>query len=166
MRGMTWVGGVLDILRQDVRYAWRSVARTPSFALLVVITFTLGLGVNAATFGVLDTLFLRPPPGVARPRELRRIWQSLRGEGGERFFAFSVSGPQYRALAEAAGPRAPMALYTRYDYRLGGSSLRGLKVGVAYATANYFGVLGVRPALGRFPTADEDRVGSAAAVAV
>src|ERR687885_720808 len=108
MRGMTWVGGVLDILRQDVRYAWRSVARTPSFALLVVVTFTLGLGVNAATFGVLDTVFLRPPPGVARPGELRRIWQDKQGSGNARYFTFSVSGPQYRALAEIAGPRAPM----------------------------------------------------------
>jgi putative ABC transport system permease protein len=165
MRHMTWLGA-LDVLRQDVRYAWRAIARTPGFALLVVLTFTLGLGVNAATFAVLDTLFLRPPDGVVRPSELRRIWQSFRGEGGVPFFGQGMSGPQYRALAELTGPEAPMALYGRADgYRLGGS-LRGPEVDAVFATANYFPTLGVRPALGRFHTPDEDRLGNGARVVV
>jgi putative ABC transport system permease protein len=162
---MMWLGA-LDVLRQDTRYAWRSIARTPGFALLVILTFTLGFGVNAAAFAVLDKLFLRPPDGVARPSELRRIWQSFRGEGGVPFFGQSMSGPQYRALAELAGSQAPMALYGRTDdYRLG-AALRGPTVDAVFATANYFPLLGVRPALGRFYTPDEDRVGNAAPVVV
>src|SRR3712207_4018825 len=78
---MTW-SRIVDVLRQDGHYAWRSIARTPGFALLVVLTFMLGIGVNAATFSVLDTLFLKPPSGVERPEELRRIWHTLPGEGG------------------------------------------------------------------------------------
>src|SRR5688572_12819572 len=102
-RRMTWLAA-LDVLRQDIRYAWRSIARTPAFALLVVLTFTLGFGVNAAAFTVLDTLFLRPPPGTTRPSELRRIWQAFPDEAGARRFAPPITGPQYRALAELAGP--------------------------------------------------------------
>ena len=104
------MGGLLDVLRQDVRHAWRSIARTPGFALLVVLTFTLGLGLNAAAFAVLDTLFLKPPSGVALPGEVRRIWQSFRGEGGVPYFARAVSGAQYKELAAVAGSRAPTAL--------------------------------------------------------
>jgi predicted permease len=162
---MTWFGA-LDVLRQDVRYAWRSIARTPGFALLVVVTFTLGFGVNAAAFTVLDTLFLRPPAGTTRPSELRRIWQAFPDERGVPRFGQSVNGPQYRVLAELAGPRVPVALYTREDnYRLG-ASLRGPTVDVVFTTANYFPVLGVRPALGRFYTRDEDSAGNAAPVVV
>jgi hypothetical protein len=155
--GLAWI----DTLGQDARYAWRSVARAPGFTLLVILTFTLGFGVNAATFRVLDTLFLRPPGGVAKPSELRRVWQTYPGEGGVPYFGSSMSGPEYRALAELAGPQAPTALYGRVDdYRLGGP--RGPKVDAAFATASYFPLLGVRPALGRFYTTDEDHPGSAA----
>jgi predicted permease len=161
---MTWSGAV-DVFRQDVRHAWRSIARTPGFALLVVLTFTLGLGVNAATFAVLDTLFLKPPSGVERPDELRRIWQSFRGEGGARFFGRAMTGPQYRALSELAGPRASMALFTRETHRAG-DGLRGRKLEVEFATASYFPTLGVRPQLGRFYTADEDRRGDGERVIV
>jgi predicted permease len=161
---MTWLGA-LDVLRQDIRYAWRSIARTPGFALLVVVTFTLGFGVNAAAFSVLDTLYLRPPGGTVRPSELRRIWQAFPGEGGVPHFGAGMTGPQYRTLVELAGGRAPVALYTTDGHRLG-DFRRGPKVDAVFATANYFPVLGVRPALGRFYTPDEDRSGNAAPVAV
>jgi predicted permease len=158
--------GALDILRQDIRYAWRSIARTPGFAILVVVTFTLGFGVNAAAFTVLDTLFLRAPAGTTRPSELRRIWQALPSPDGGLHFASGMTGPQYRALVDVAGAGVPIALYSRDDdYRIG-NSLRGQPVDVLFTTANYFPILGIRPALGRFYTPDEDRVGNATRVVV
>ena len=152
-----------DVFRQDLRYACRSIARTPGFAVLVVLTFTLGFGVNAAAFSVLDTIFLKPPAGVARPSELRRIWHSFRGEGGQRFFAQSLNGRQYLALADVAGPGVQLALYHGSQDRL--RSVPGQpSVNAMFATASYFRVLGVRPALGRFYTTDEDRIGGAPVV--
>jgi predicted permease len=163
---MTWLAA-LDVLRQDIRYAWRSIARTPGFALLVVLTFTLGFGVNAAAFSVLDTLFLRPPAGIARPSELQRIWQAFPGQGGGApRFGPVVTVPQYRTLVDLAGPHVQVALYSlEHKYHLG-SSLRGPTVDVLFTTANYFPILGVRPARGRFYTPDEARIGNPARVVV
>jgi putative ABC transport system permease protein len=165
-RRMTWLG-LFDTLGQDARYAWRSLSRAPSFTLLVLVTFALGIGVNAATFSVLDTLYLRPPAGVAAPSGLRRIWvQHFNTENGIPVTSQGITYPMFRTIAEASGRPTDMAVYKiDSDLRLGGTHL-GPKVDVAYASSNYFPVLGVRPALGRFYTADEDRLGSGAHVVV
>src|SRR5438105_842744 len=67
----------LDGLRQDVVYSARSLAQAPTLALTIVLTLSLGLGVNAALFSFLDVLYLRPPAGVASPSGVHRIWQQL-----------------------------------------------------------------------------------------
>src|SRR4051794_713253 len=45
-------GSTLDILQQDLRYAWRGLRRRPGFALLSILTLALGIGVNTAIFSV------------------------------------------------------------------------------------------------------------------
>jgi hypothetical protein len=52
----------MDILRQDVHYAVRSLLNTPAFTATAVLTLALGIGVNTAMFTVANTLLLRPPP--------------------------------------------------------------------------------------------------------
>jgi len=52
----------MDILRQDVHYAVRSLLNTPAFTANAVLTLALGIGVNTAMFTVANTLLLRPPP--------------------------------------------------------------------------------------------------------
>ena len=54
-RRMTWLG-VLDLVEQDARFAWRSLKRNPGVTALIVMTFTLGIGVNSATFSLLDRI--------------------------------------------------------------------------------------------------------------
>ena len=51
-----------DILRQDLRYARRSLTRTPGFALTAVLVIALGIGANSAVFSLTDQVFLRPLP--------------------------------------------------------------------------------------------------------
>jgi putative ABC transport system permease protein len=167
-RNMTWLAH-LDVLRQDASYAWRSIRRTPGVTLLVSVTLALGFGVNAATFSVLDRMYFRPPTGVVRPQEIRRLWfetSAQRSYSGKSFVSSGTSYPVYHAIARASRDPKRFALYTT-DYAL---SLRrsGTKIRVRgnFASASYFGVLGVRPALGRLYSASEDSLGQGSNVVV
>jgi len=73
MHRSSWVGAI-DVFEQDARFAWRSLLRNPAATVLIVVTLTLGIGVNAATFSVLDRIYLRPPAGVVDPGNVHRIW--------------------------------------------------------------------------------------------
>src|SRR5438552_12139750 len=61
---------------QDFRYALRTLARSPGLALAAVLTLGLGIGANAAMFGVVDRLFFRPPSHVVDPQRVARIYVS------------------------------------------------------------------------------------------
>ena len=58
----------------DLRYALRTLARSPGFAAAAIATLALGIGANTAVFSVVDSLILRPPPGIAQPSSL--VWIS------------------------------------------------------------------------------------------
>src|SRR5829696_9014190 len=67
----------LDGWRQDIVYAARSLRHTPGVTLTIVVTLALGLGANTAMFSLLNAVFLRPPPGVAEPDQMRRVWSEF-----------------------------------------------------------------------------------------
>lgn len=164
-RLMTWLR-MLDLVRQDVGYAWRSVTRAPGFTALVVLTLALGIGVNAATFTVLDELYLRPPGGVEEPKTVRRIWfERFNTAEGAPNTGQHLSYPMYRVLAQAAPDSASIAVLSKGRFTLGPTRAAPRARG-AYATANVFPVLGVRAALGRLYSAEEDRLGQGERVAV
>lgn len=166
VRRMTWYGA-LDVVRQDALYAWRGMLRQPSFTAMVVLTLALGIGVNAATFTVLDMLYFRAPGGIENPGELRRLHvEHFNSRGGEPFISQALSYPMYEELAAAAGGTSAVVLFDTEGMLHLGSSLNDPRVRGVYATANYFRVLGVRPAMGRVYDEGDDRFGSAAPVTV
>src|SRR5215813_11140169 len=57
----------LDTVAQDVRYVLRSIRHSPGFGVMVVLTLGLGIGANAAMFGIVDRLLLRGPAHVVDP---------------------------------------------------------------------------------------------------
>jgi len=65
---------VMEGAGRMIGHAWRGVWRSPSFTLLVAVTLGLGIGVNAAMFGVLDRLMVRSPALLRDPQSLRRIY--------------------------------------------------------------------------------------------
>lgn len=160
-RQMTWLGA-LDVLRQDLTYVWRTMTRSPGLTITIVATLALGIGVNAAVFTVLDRLYLRAPGGIEDPSTLRRFWV----EHFRTSTSLGLSYRMYRVIANASGDSANVALFTT-DYSLRrGKHPRDPRIRGVYATANYFPVLGARPAYGRFFSPDEDRLGRGAPVAV
>ena len=162
---MTWLGA-LDVVRQDVHWAWRGVARTPGLTAMIVLTLTLGVGANAVMFTLLDRLYVRAPAGVANPSTVRRWWVEHHNTDGVPFFAQALTYPMYRAIARGSGDSAGVALFATDDGLHLGLGPGAPTVHGVYASANYFPVLGVRAAAGRVYSAEEDRLGSGAPVMV
>src|SRR5690348_1404926 len=110
-----------DALVQDIRSAWRSIRTSPGFTLTVVLTFALGIGLNSATFSLLDRLYLRPPAGVVAPAGVRRIWfQSTQLSGSLRTTG-ARPYPVFRALGDLVGDSTSLAVTSRQSAPLGGT---------------------------------------------
>ena len=161
---------MFDEMRQDLAYAFRALRHNRGFALTVILTLALGLGVNMAMFSFLDVVFLRPPAGVHDPDGVRRVWTELQfrdAKGGTTPQYWSgFSYPQYAAVRSSLGADVAAATYRPPSEMWVGRGEQAATARVSHATASYFELLGARPLRGRFFGSDEDRVGAAAPVVV
>ena len=164
-RRMTWLG-FLDVAAQDLRYAWRSMRRAPGFTFAVVTTLALGIGVNAAMFTFLDRVFVRPPAGVNEPETVRRLWITRFRNGVPTATTQGLSFPHYASIRDELKGVAEVAYYNTDNAMALGRDYAGPPVHGVWATANYFPLLGVRPALGRLFGPDEDDFAAPSNVAV
>lgn len=147
----------LDVLRQDARYAWRTLRKAPAVTSVVVLSLALAIGANTAVFSVINALTLRALP-VRDAHALVNL--SARGAGNQPAI---ISFPMYRDLRDrqdgltdilaTAGETA--VRLTIPDATGGAAELDNMRV--SFVTGNYFDVMGVRPAVGRFFSPDEDR---------
>jgi predicted permease len=156
-------------LKQDFSYAARGLRQSPGFTAAVVLTLGLGLGVNAAMFTFLDRVFVKPPAGVVSPHEIRRLYAGLyrKDEPNARWFVPYLWYPQIREIRRAVDSTTVLGLFENHTDSASvtaGETTTWLQRGVA--TTDYFRVLGVRPALGRFFDADEDNIANPASVAI
>ncbi|HKD18105.1 MAG TPA: ABC transporter permease [Thermoanaerobaculia bacterium] len=137
-------------LVQDLRYAARGLARNPGFTAAAVVTLALGIGVNTAIVSLIDAVLLRPVPGVARPERLAWIVQT---EGGRTGRIAYPDASDYRGRAEMFDGVAAVDQLSAHATIDGASE----RVEAQIAGGDYFAILGVVPAAGRFFTADDDR---------
>jgi hypothetical protein len=145
----------MDTLLQDIRYALRTLRRTPGFTLAAVLTIALGIGVNTAVFSLANAILLRPAD-AADPTRLVRVYSNthsplqreqldyvsarsstLTGLFGERYLEAALNTPQ--------GNR---------------------KVNAELVSGSYFTTVGVGASLGRVFTRADDTVAAHGAVAV
>src|SRR5579885_1957526 len=110
-RGVRWV----DELQQDVRYAARSLRRDPLLAVFVTLTLGLGIGANAAMFGVVDRLLLRGPEHVRDAARLRRLYTTARNRGGEQQTDAAFGYVTYALLSNGARSLDGVAAYQMGD---------------------------------------------------
>ncbi|HPV74717.1 MAG TPA: permease prefix domain 1-containing protein, partial [Gemmatimonadaceae bacterium] len=86
----------LGDLRQDVRYAFRTLRRSPGFALTAVVTLALGIGANVAIFTIVNAVLLRPLP-FPRPETLYRVWSHNAKDGMAHAGVSAVDLDDFRA---------------------------------------------------------------------
>ena len=150
----------MNSLWQDLRYSLRVMAKAPGFATLAVLTLALGIGANTTIFSWINSTLLNPVPGLSKPNEVVSLTLSKPGDN-----PFPFTYPDLEAMRDgqqsftgiAACAFAQMSLTaTRKPERIWGM----------VASANYFDVLGVRPALGRGFLPEEDAKPGGAPVAV
>ena len=149
---------------QDLRFALRSLRRSPVFTVTVVVTLALGLGANASVFSLLDQLYVRAPAGVTAANDVHRLYQTAINRG-EPYVRNHFSYVEIRALHGVAPTGVRVAAYATEKLRLGHFS-DGVEIGANYVEDDYFGVAGIRAMLGRTITVDEARAAGLDAVAV
>jgi predicted permease len=136
----------METLLQDIRYATRTLVKSPGFAIVAVLTLALGIGATTAIFSVANALLLRPLPGVQQAGRLVAVYTSDYSSG----IYGASSWPDfldYRGQSDAFSDMAAYTSFTReMNFSAGGDPER---MGVALASGNYFDVLGVEAALGR-----------------
>ncbi len=143
-------------LTHDIRYAVRGLRMNPGLAAVVALTLGLGIGANATMFGIVDRLLLRPPTGLRDPGTANRVYLS-RTFDGEETFTSNISYKRYLELRDGTSSFSQTAAFFNTEFVIGtGDAARELEVGMV--SASFWPFFGVRPALGRFFTADEDRV--------
>jgi len=142
-----------ETLAADVRLAVRLLLRTPLFAAIVVGTVAIGIGGVATIFSALNALVLRPLPGT---REGTRL-VFIERRSPDFSEGVSASNSFYRYLAANAHSFDGMAAWARVSLSIARGS-QGFSAYGNIVSADYFAVLGVRPALGRFFLPEEDAV--------
>jgi predicted permease len=173
-RGWLW----LDRLRQDLRYAARTLARSPGFTLVAVLSLALGIGVNTTIFSLLNAVLLRPLP-VHAPGDLRAVYWE-----GQRMELSSYSGSGRRRTAGGGLVSASFPYATYRDFR---DSLADLGDAFAFfqlhaatvqaagtativegsmVSGNFFSAYGAASLLGRVLSPADDRAGASPAAVI
>ena len=151
-------------LWQDLRYGARMLLKKPGFTLVVIVTLSLGIGANTAIFSLVNAILLRPLP-VVDPAGIVAVSPARRDGDGMTFFSY----PNYKDFRDrnevlsglAAHRFAPMSLSD-----ITGSGGANERVWGYLVSGNYFDVLGVKAAVGRTFSPEEDRTPGAQPVVV
>ncbi|HKE34419.1 MAG TPA: ABC transporter permease [Candidatus Acidoferrum sp.] len=136
----------MGTLRRDLRFAMRSLLKTPGFSLVVVLTLALGIGANTAIFSVVYSALLRPLP-YREPARLFTFGET-RSQHPDSVEIANVSYPDYLDWKRTAKTIQSLTAFSGDAFTL---STKGepKNIFAAQVTPSFFSTLGVRPALGR-----------------
>ena len=149
-------GRAMGSLWQDIRYALRMMAKLPGQTAILALTLAIGIGASTTIFSVVHSIIVRPLP-YAQPDRLVRVYTDFKGKGLT-LDKFWVSGPEFDDLQRACRSCESVAAWSRGNASLGGGD-RPVRVVAAFASHDLLPLLGVRPMLGRWYDASEDRPG-------
>lgn len=153
---LRWDRWRLDMIWQDLKYAIRTLKAKPGFTLVTLLTLAIGIGGNAAIFGAVNAVLLRPLPYPDAAQLVRVYKTSLKQPdrvGG------TVSPPDYVDWRRDNTVFTEVAAFDGDSYPLTGNGAAE-QVPAADVTGGFFAVMGTPPLLGRTITDDDDRVGA------
>jgi putative ABC transport system permease protein len=150
-----WTGNQAASIARELRFAVRSLRKTPAFTAVAVLTLALGIGANTAIFTLVDDALLRPLPFPHSDRLVRILSTKMGAPTG------GPSPMDLRDFARDARSFDGMVVYDHWRKNVGGISgadePREMVVGLVPRA--YFELLGIRPILGRLFTSQEDEYG-------
>ena len=159
----TWLSRAIERACDDVRYGVRTLAAAPAFALGLILTIALAVGVNTSVFGIAHSILVRPLP-FQDPARLAVLRHGDPAAG----LVSSFSLLELADYGRVPGVRAIAELHTMWFILLSPSRADGdapmsrapERVSTAVVSPNYFEVLGVRPIAGRSLRETDDRDGA------
>src|ERR1041384_2694521 len=143
---------IMDTLLQELRFALRTLRKSPGITMVAVITLALGIGANTAIFSVVNGVLLRPLPY----RDPSRV--VLLSEKTPRFPILSVSWQNYKDWRDQSHSFESVGAVRNTAMTLSGTG-DAERLPAQMVTANLFDLLGIQPERGRMISADEDKAG-------
>src|SRR5262249_29887299 len=155
---VSFPGGTMQTLWQDLRYGARMLLKKRGFTVVAVITLGLGIGANTTMFSVINGMLLRPLP-FKDPERLVHLCEKAPKAG---FETTGFSFPDFSDWRSRSRNFERMALYEEGSFTLssGDAGERAERVEGARVTASLFPLLGVEPAQGRHFLEEEDKPGA------
>jgi putative ABC transport system permease protein len=144
----------MTTLIQDLKYAFRMLAKNPGFTAIAVVTLALGIGANTAMFSVVNGVLLNPLP-FHEPDRLVALYARM-----PPFDRASISYPNFLDWVRDNHSFSAMAAWQATDFNLTGMG-EPERVPVQRISAAFFPLLGVKPVIGRTFRPEEDQVGGA-----
>jgi putative ABC transport system permease protein len=132
---------------QDVRYAFRTLLKSPGFAIVAVLTLALGIGANVATFSVVYGVLLRPLP-FPQSEQLVRVFDDLRGPNEQ---DVGMSAPELWDLQDRSGVFQDISAVAPSSSAVAGGQ-RTVRAESLITSPDYFTLLGAKPQIGRVYT--------------
>src|SRR5499427_8679184 len=151
---------------QDLRYAGRTLRRSPGFTAVAILSLALGIGANAAIFQLLNAVRLRSLP-VANPQELAevRVAGGNGGYGSQNGINSELTNALWEQIRQSQEAFSGIFAWGNADFSVGRLT-EARKVRGLWVSGDLFPVLGVAPARGRLFTPADDRRGCGPAGAV
>lgn len=140
----------MDTLLQDLRYAVRTLVKSPGFAAVAILSLALGIGVNTAIFSFVNAVLLRPLP-VASPDRLMFVYS---GRSDAPYI--TASYPDYVDFRDRNEVFTGLACYAGVTVSMTTDD-QAEQIDGVIVSGNYFDVLGVSPVRGRAFSAEEDQ---------
>jgi putative ABC transport system permease protein len=144
----------MNSILQDLKYSIRTLAKSPAFTIVAVLTLALGIGANTAIFSVANAVLLRPLPfkNSAQLVVLRETYKSVGN--------VSVSYPDFLDWRQQTHAFAAMAVINNMGFNLSGVA-QPENIGGYAVSPNFLALLGVHPLLGRDFLPSEEKPGTA-----